>query len=47
MTTITGFAASRLLNMNQTTVSCRIETLEHALGLGLFTRTTRGLARKT
>lgn len=37
-------AASRLLNMNQTTVSRRIEALEHALGLGLFTRTTRGFA---
>jgi DNA-binding transcriptional LysR family regulator len=37
-------AASRLLNMNQTTVSRRIEALEHALGLALFTRTTRGFA---
>lgn len=37
-------AASRLLNMNQTTVSRRIEALEHALGLCLFTRTTRGFA---
>ena len=37
-------AASRLLNMNQTTVSRRIEALEHALGLGLFIRTTRGFA---
>lgn len=37
-------AASRLLNMNQTTVSRRIEALEHALGLALFARTTRGFA---
>jgi len=37
-------AASRLLNLNQTTVSRRIEALEHALGLALFTRTTRGFA---
>lgn len=37
-------AASRVLTMNQTTVSRRIEALEHALGLGLFTRTTRGFA---
>lgn len=37
-------AASRVLNMNQTTVSRRIEALEHALGLALFTRTTRGFA---
>ena len=37
-------AASRMLNMNQTTVSRRIEALEHALGLALFTRTTRGFA---
>ena len=37
-------AASRLLSMNQTTVSRRIEALEHALGLGLFNRTTRGFA---
>jgi DNA-binding transcriptional LysR family regulator len=37
-------ASSRLLTMNQTTVSRRIEALEHALGLGLFTRTTRGFA---
>ncbi len=38
-------AASRVLTMNQTTVSRRIEALEHALGLGLFTRTTRGFAQ--
>jgi DNA-binding transcriptional LysR family regulator len=37
-------AASRMLNMNQTTVSRRIEALEHALGVSLFTRTTRGFA---
>lgn len=37
-------AASRLLNMNQTTVSRRMEALEHALGLVLFARSTRGFA---
>jgi DNA-binding transcriptional LysR family regulator len=37
-------AASRVLNCNQTTVSRRIEALEHALGLVLFARTTRGYA---
>lgn len=37
-------AASRVLNMNQTTVSRRIEALEHSFGLALFTRTTRGFA---
>ena len=37
-------AASRLLGMNQTTVSRRVEALEHALELALFTRTTRGFA---
>jgi DNA-binding transcriptional LysR family regulator len=37
-------AASRLLNMNQTTVSRRIEALEHALDVALFTRSTRGFA---
>jgi DNA-binding transcriptional LysR family regulator len=37
-------AAARILNRNQTTVSRRIEVLEHALGLVLFARTTRGFA---
>jgi DNA-binding transcriptional LysR family regulator len=37
-------AASRLLNMNQTTVSRRIEALEDALHVALFTRSTRGFA---
>jgi DNA-binding transcriptional LysR family regulator len=37
-------AASRVLNMNQTTVSRRTLALEHALGLTLFTRTTRGFS---
>lgn len=35
-------AASRTLNINQTTVSRRIQTLEHGLGLTLFDRDTRG-----
>jgi DNA-binding transcriptional LysR family regulator len=35
-------AASRLLGINQTTVARRIDVLEHALGLTLFDRTTRG-----
>jgi DNA-binding transcriptional LysR family regulator len=34
--------ASRRLNINQTTVSRRIQTLEHGLGLALFDRDTRG-----
>ena len=37
-------AASRRLNVNQTTVSRRIQTLEHCLGLTLFERDTRGYA---
>jgi DNA-binding transcriptional LysR family regulator len=35
-------AASRALGINQTTVSRRIQALEHALGLRLVTRDTRG-----
>lgn len=35
-------AASKVLGMNQTTVSRRIQSLEHALGLDLFERDTRG-----
>lgn len=35
-------AASRHLGINQTTVSRRIDVLEHALGVILFDRTTRG-----
>lgn len=35
-------AASRLLDINQTTVSRRIDVLEQALGLKLFEKTTRG-----
>ena len=37
-------AASRALNVNQTTVSRRIAALEHALGVTLFDRDTRGYA---
>lgn len=37
-------AASRRLNLNQTTVSRRIHALEHALALSLFERDTRGYA---
>ena len=37
-------AAARMLGMNQTTVSRRIQTLENALGLPLFDRDTRGYA---
>lgn len=37
-------AASRKLNMNQTTVSRRMQVLEHATGLTLFERDTRGYA---
>lgn len=37
-------AAARALGLNQTTVSRRIEVLEHQLGLSLFIRTTRGYA---
>lgn len=37
-----AFAAARELNLNQTTVSRRIEVLEHALGTTVFVRTTRG-----
>lgn len=36
--------ASRKLNLNQTTVSRRIQALEHALKLTLFERDTRGYA---
>ena len=35
-------AASQHLEINQTTVSRRIDVLEHSLGLTLFDRTTRG-----
>jgi len=35
-------AASRILGINQTTVSRRMQVLEHALGLTLFERDTRG-----
>ena len=35
-------SASRHLGINQTTVSRRIDVLEHALGVSLFDRTTRG-----
>lgn len=35
-------AASRYLGINQTTVSRRIDVLEHIFGLTLFERTTRG-----
>lgn len=35
-------AAARVLGMNQTTVSRRIDVLEHSLGLKLFEKTTRG-----
>ncbi len=37
-------AASHALNVNQTTVSRRISALEHALGVTLFDRDTRGYA---
>lgn len=37
-------AASRKLGMNQTTVSRRVQALEHALKLTLFERDTRGYA---
>ncbi len=37
-------AASKKLNINQTTVGRRIHALETALGLSLFERTTRGYA---
>jgi DNA-binding transcriptional LysR family regulator len=36
--------AGRSLGLNQTTVSRRIQALEHALGLSLFARGTRGYA---
>ncbi|MFN3147283.1 MAG: LysR family transcriptional regulator [Paracoccaceae bacterium] len=39
-------AASRGLGINQTTVARRVDALEHALGLTLFEKTTRG-ARPT
>ena len=39
-------AAARHLGVNQTTVSRRIDVLEHALGVTLFARSTRG-ARPT
>ncbi len=35
-------AAARKLGVNQTTVARRLDVLEHALGLTLFTKTTRG-----
>ncbi len=35
-------AAARKLDINQTTVSRRIDVLEHTLGLKLFEKTTRG-----
>jgi DNA-binding transcriptional LysR family regulator len=35
-------AASRVLGINQTTVARRLDVLEHALGLTLFEKTTRG-----
>ncbi|WP_422826110.1 LysR family transcriptional regulator [Thalassococcus sp. BH17M4-6] len=35
-------AASRVLGINQTTVARRIDVLEHAVGLTLFEKTTRG-----
>lgn len=35
-------AAARVLGINQTTVSRRIDVLEHALGVTLFEKTTRG-----
>ena len=35
-------AAARILGINQTTVARRIDVLEHALGLKLFEKTTRG-----
>lgn len=35
-------AASRVLDINQTTVARRIDVLEHTLGLTLFEKTTRG-----
>jgi DNA-binding transcriptional LysR family regulator len=37
-------AASRVLGVNQTTVSRRVQALEHGLGLALFDRDTRGHA---
>jgi DNA-binding transcriptional LysR family regulator len=37
-------AAARVLNVNQTTVSRRVQALEHGLGLRLFERDTRGYA---
>ncbi|MEM7004999.1 MAG: LysR family transcriptional regulator [Pseudomonadota bacterium] len=36
--------AARTLGINQTTVSRRVQSLEHALGLALFDRDTRGYA---
>ncbi len=36
--------AARRLNLNQTTISRRVEALEHGLGVTLFSRTTRGFA---
>lgn len=35
-------AASRMLDINQTTVSRRIDVLEHVLGVKLFQKTSRG-----
>jgi DNA-binding transcriptional LysR family regulator len=37
-------AAARVLGVNQTTVSRRVDVLEHTLGLTLFEKTTRGAA---
>ena len=37
-----ALAAAQKLNLNQTTVSRRIDALEHALGICLFLRDTRG-----
>jgi DNA-binding transcriptional LysR family regulator len=37
-----ALAAGRELNLNQTTVTRRIDALEHALGAGLFVRGARG-----
>ena len=40
-------AAARALGVNQTTVSRRVQVLEHGLGLTLFQRDTRGYALTT
>ena len=39
-----ALAAARKLNTNQTTVSRRIDRLEHALKLQLFEKSSRGYA---